>query len=94
MRAIAPRTGALERTIAEDQPEYIPVTLAFYQFKDAPLAKGILWRFTFTKEERERLLKGEDIYVMQVYPTQEALITPMSFSVGPKPCWIVPESDG
>jgi hypothetical protein len=94
VRAIAPRTGAPENTIAEDQPEYIPVTLAFYEFRDAPAAKGVLWRLTMTKEERERILQGEDIYIMQVYPNKEALITPMSFSVGPMPCWIVPESDG
>jgi hypothetical protein len=86
MRAIAPRTGAEELTFAEDQSEYLPVTIAVYPEYE-PGARGLLWRFSFTPEEREAIAKGEDVYVMQL--NFNTPMTPMSFHVGPHPSWLI-----
>lgn len=63
MRPIAPRLGdiAEEITVAEEQEEFKPLTMArvpvegggFYMFA----------RWTLTPEERRRVAAGEDIYV-------------------------------
>lgn len=87
MRAIAPRTGAPERTFAEEQEEYSPITVAAYAYSDG--AAGLLMRFTFTDEERRRIAEGEDVYFMQLYPGcappsgRRIVMTPVSARVGP-----------
>jgi hypothetical protein len=91
MRTIAPRTGAPEQVIAEEQEEYQPVTVGLYTFLDQPGSMGVLLRYTFTKEEREKLARGEDLYIMQLYPQGLSAMTPMAASVGPQPSWIIPE---
>lgn len=83
MRPVAPRTGAPERTIAEEQEEYLPVTVASYRFTDTPQAVGVLWRYTFTAEERAAIAAGEDVYIMQLQPNGPEPVTPMSARVGP-----------
>jgi hypothetical protein len=85
MRPVAPRTGAPEQTIAEEQEEYLPATVAFYRFTDTPKAVGVLWRYTFSAEEREQIAAGEDVYIMHIQPNGPAPITPMSARVGPGP---------
>jgi hypothetical protein len=64
MRPIAPRTGFPEVTIAEEQEEYMPVTVALYQYDDG--VRGLLTRWTFTPEERAAVAAGEDVYVQQL----------------------------
>lgn len=84
MRAIAPRTGAPEQTIAEDQPEYLPVTVGIYGYADG--ATGLLTRWTFTPEERAAIAGGEDVYLMQLYfpGADEAVrMTPLIVRAGP-----------
>jgi hypothetical protein len=64
MRAIAPRTGAPEVTIAEEQEEYSPITVARYHY---PNGTGLLLtRWTFTPEERAQIAAGEDVYIGQL----------------------------
>jgi hypothetical protein len=81
-RPIAPRTGAEEITVAEDQPEYSPITVALY--RDPAGARHLLTRWTFTAEERAAIAAGEDVYVAQIaHPA--APMTPMWVHVGPGP---------
>lgn len=79
MRPIAPRTGAPEATIAEDQEEYMPVTVALYDYADG--SRGLLTRWTLTPEERQAVASGEDIYVQQLnFGTP---MTPLIVRAGP-----------
>ena len=80
MRAISPNTGAEEIVIAEDQPEYMPISVALYSYGQNGVAR--LTRWQPTPEERSAILAGEDIYVMQISPNGE-LMTPLSVRVGP-----------
>lgn len=79
MRAIAPRTGALEITIAEEQEEYMPITAALYEFDNG--ARGLLTRWTFTPEERLAIANGEDVYILEVVFNQK--MTPLVVRCGP-----------
>lgn len=81
MRAIAPRTGAPEETIAEDQHEFVPLTVAIYVHAggDYDGMRELLTRWTMTKEERERIAAGEDIYIGQL---NGAGFTPLIVQVG------------
>lgn len=79
MRAIAPRTGAIETTIAEEQPEYMPITVALYQYADGSC--GIVTRWQPSAEERAAILAGEDIYVNQIHFGKH--MTPLMVRVGP-----------
>lgn len=79
MRPIAPRTGAPEVTISEDQPEYMPVTIAVYAYENG--SKMALMRWTFTAEERQRIAAGEDVYVGQLNFGNP--ITPLVVRCGP-----------
>lgn len=85
MRAIAPRTGADEVTVAEEQEEYKPITAGVYSLGE--FGHGLLLRFTFTQEERAKLAAGEDVYFMQAYP-QGGPMTPVAARVGPGD-WLV-----
>lgn len=79
MRAIAPRTGAPEQTIAENQEQYLPITVALYSYTDG--SRGILTRWTPSAEERAAIAAGEDIYVLQL--NFGGPMTPMSARIGP-----------
>lgn len=75
---IAPRIeGADEFTIAEDQPEYKPVTACLVQFSDGEVRRVL--RYTFSKEEREQIARGEDIYFQTPASIQ---LTPHVLQVG------------
>jgi hypothetical protein len=76
---IAPRTGAPEVTIAENQPEYLTLTAAAYEYSDG--AYGLLTRWRLTEDERKRLLAGEDVYLMQL--TFRKPMQPVRLQVGP-----------
>lgn len=78
MRTIAPRTGAPEVTIGEEQEEFLPVTVALYENNGAPL---VLTRWTLTADERKRVGAGEDIYIAQRCDSTQ--MTPLHATVGP-----------
>lgn len=61
MRPVAPRTGAPETTFAEEQEDYMPITIAAYHYGDG--TRVLLTRWTFTPSEREAVARGEDVYV-------------------------------
>ena len=61
MRPIAPRTGAPEVTVAEDQLEFQPLTVAMYDYQDG---RCLLMRWRLDEAERERVAAGEDLYLM------------------------------
>lgn len=61
MRPIAPRTGLPEVTLAEDQPEFKPITVALWS--DPTGACGCLTRWRPSPEELTALLSGEDVFV-------------------------------
>lgn len=86
MRAIAPRTGAPEMTIAEEQEEYLPITIALY-WSGVGETKIFLTRWQPSTEERAAIAAGEDIYVSQlVFPDASGrqLMTPMGVQCGPQ----------
>lgn len=69
MRSVAPRLpGCEEITVAEDQPEYCPITIAVVEPPSGFPAGGriLLARFTLTPDERQRIAAGEDLYVGQL----------------------------
>jgi hypothetical protein len=78
MRMIAPRTGHEETTIAEDQLEYLPITVNVFRHDNG--SATILTRWQPTDAERERILHGEDIFVAQV--NFGGGMTPMMVHVG------------
>lgn len=62
MRPVAPRTGAPEETLAENQLDYSPLVVAVYV--DEQGGPGcLLSRWRFTEEERALIAKGEDLYL-------------------------------
>lgn len=80
MYMVAPRTGAKEVTLAEDQLEYKPLVAAVYRH---PEHDGIilLTRWRLTDEDKERILKGEDIYLSVMTFGQP--LQPIAIQVGP-----------
>lgn len=61
-------TGAEQVTIAEEQEEYLPIVAARVRMRVTPMstAAGLLFAFEPTKDERERIYNGEDIYISLV----------------------------
>lgn len=85
MRAIAPRLvvdntreECPEHTIAEDQLEFLPVVATRLEYADGTVSR--ILRYTFTKEEREQIALGADIFFGT--PAQQRL-QPHWFCVGP-----------
>lgn len=63
MRAVAPRIGGLtEVTLAEEQPDLMPITAAVVDYADGSRAWLTRWRLT--SEEWEKIGRGSDIYLM------------------------------
>lgn len=97
MRAIAPRTGAPEVTIAEEQEEYMPITVALYDYSDG--SRGLLTRWQPSPEERQAIAAGADVFVQQLNFRTTACracgvetpqgMTPLSVRCGPGE-WAVP----
>ena len=77
MRSVAPRTGAPEVTIAEDQHQY--KTLVGAQYDDPP---AMLTRWRLDDADRERVAAGEDIYLAVL--TFGGPFPPLSIQVGPE----------
>lgn len=82
MRMVAPRTGAHEITLAEDQREYRPLVAAVYRRPDMGNAIQLLTRWTFTAEERAAIAAGEDLYLGILTFGQP--LQPLSPQVGPE----------
>ena len=81
MRMIAPRTGAPEISVAENQPEYLTLTAALYSTPEG--ARALLTRWRPTPEEREQIFLGDvDIYLLQIIG--EGKMQPVSLQVGPE----------
>jgi hypothetical protein len=65
MRPIAPRLpGTEEQTYAEEQGEYLPITVALTEMFEG--ARYIIARYTLTDAERRRIAEGEDLYFGQL----------------------------
>jgi hypothetical protein len=88
VRPVAPRTGAPEVQVAEEQEEYAPLAMAVYL--DPAGTRMLLSRWTFTDEERRRIAAGEDLYVHQL--NFGGGITPFGCQVGPEG-WTVEGGD-
>jgi hypothetical protein len=58
----APRTGAPEVTVAEEQEEFMPITVAVYG-DNVSMPRTVLTRWGFTPQERQRIMDGEDLYI-------------------------------
>lgn len=86
MQFIPPETGAPERVLAEDQPQYQPLTVAIYQHGDHPGAVLMLARLRLTEQERQRLyFDGEDLFISELcFPSDDGAIrfTPLEVQVG------------
>jgi hypothetical protein len=74
MRMVAPRTGAPEVTIAEDQTAYSPLVAARYD--DGVL----LTRWRMNEADRAKVAAGEDLYIAVM--TFGGPIQPMSVQIG------------
>ena len=80
MRMVAPRTGAPEVTLAEDQPEYCPLVAAVYV--DAQGVEHLLTRWRLSEKERDQVAAGEDIYLACM--TFGRPLQPLMMQVGPE----------
>lgn len=80
MRMVAPRTGADEITLAEDQLEYKPLTAAVYRTEEGHVT--LLTRWKFTDEERAAIAAGEDLYLGVM--TFGGPLQPLMAQVGPE----------
>jgi hypothetical protein len=69
-------------TIAEEQLEYCPIVVAIVEDEAATGGKARVCRWTFSKEEREAIARGEDIYFFT--PAAMPLI-PHALEVGYRP---------
>ena len=84
MRMIAPRTGhpaAHEVTVAEEQLEYLPITVERYTHDNGSVT--ILTRWTPSAEQRAAIAAGSDVYVTQL--NFGAPMTPMAVYCGASP---------
>lgn len=82
-RFISPNTGAPETVLAEDQLDYLPVSVAHY----VDTEKGVrimAVRISFSDKERLAIAEGEDIYITQLMCAPDQLFTPMDVLVGPQ----------
>lgn len=77
---VAPRTGAPELTLAEEQEEYLPLTVACYETDRG--SPALLSRWRLSDEDRERIAAGEDVYLLVV--TGGAPMQPVAVQVGPE----------
>ena len=68
-------------TVAEEQEQYMPITVALYAYTDG--SSGRLTRWTLKPEERDAIARGEDVYVMQMYFHDNQPTTPLSVRTGP-----------
>lgn len=69
MRSIAPRLdGCDEITVAEEQEEYLPITVARIDPPPGFPERGtiLLTRWQLSDDERKRIAAGEDLYVGQL----------------------------
>ena len=85
MHAVAPRTGAEEVTLAEEQLEYKPLTAARYdvQFTEqSPPARALLTRWRLDDRDRELIAGGEDVYLACL--TFGDPLQPLIVQVGPQ----------
>lgn len=80
MDAVSPQTGAQELIVAKDQEEYIPYPAALYQTEEGRVV--LLSRWKLTEEEREQVLRGEDLYIGLM--TDGAPVQPMYLQIGPE----------
>lgn len=87
---VAPRTGAPEVTVAEEQEEYKAITMAVYGDNAQAGPRQLLSRWRFTEEERRRIAAGEDLYIALMTFGQP--MQPLSVQVGPAG-WHVSESE-
>jgi hypothetical protein len=79
MYNVPPQTGADEVVIGANQPQYIPLHGAIY--KDEAGITHIVTRWKLTDDERERLLKREDLYL--TVATHDQPFQPVRLQVGP-----------
>jgi hypothetical protein len=79
MLSVEPLTGAKQVTLAVNQEEYEPLTVALYINTD--LNSPVLYsRWKLSEEERQALIDGQDIFVGQV--TYGQPLQPVSIQVG------------
>jgi len=88
MRPVAPRVGCPEVTMAEDQHEYMPVTVAVVTYEDGDQAVMTRWRLD--DDERAKIAAGEDLYLTLLTFGQP--MQPITLEVGP-PAWARPTEE-
>lgn len=60
---VAPRTGAPEIAIAEEQAQYLTLTAAVYGDNGANGPITVLTRWRMSDEDRSRIAAGEDVFL-------------------------------
>lgn len=87
MRAVAPRVGCPEETLAEEQEQFLPLTVAFVEYEDG--TRGTMTRWRLDDAERAQLAAGADLYLTLL--TFGSPMQPIQLSVG-RPGW-APEEE-
>ncbi len=82
MNSISPVHGkdsvGLERVIALDQPEYLPIIILPVKYTDG--TQGMTVRFRFTDEERKAITDGADLLITEL-TFGSHLFTPISLDL-------------
>jgi hypothetical protein len=80
MYNVKPETGADEVLIGANQTDqYIPLHGALYRDNDGTRHVATRWRLT--EDERQRLIQGEDLYL--IVATHDQPFQPVRLQVGP-----------
>ena len=67
----------VERVVALDQPEYMPIVVLPISYSDGTRALAV--RFRFTEEERTAIAAGKDLIITEL--TFGARFTPLAFHI-------------
>lgn len=84
MRAVAPRVGMPEVTIAANQDEYLELTGAVVTYEDGSV--GVVTRWRLSEVEKFAIARGEDLYLTLL--TGGGPMQPVCLEVGP-PSWAI-----
>lgn len=82
MRAVAPRVGCEEVTLAAEQEDYHEITAAVVRYEDGSV--GMLTRWRLTELEKYAVFRGDDLYLTVL--TNGRPVQPVMLEVGP-PAW-------
>ena len=87
-RPVAPRVGAPEVMMAQDQDQYLTVCVALITYSDQ--SQAVMTRWRLSDEERALIAAGNDVYLTLMTFGQP--MQPITMEIGP-PEWAVEEEE-